>query len=81
MDGEPIVGALPELPNLLIGASFHSGGFAYNPVAGLLLAQLAMEGKTQLDITEFSPARFDANLTNEYLLSRVAQKDAVSRRH
>ena len=38
MDGEPILGSLPELPGLLVGASFHSGGFGYNPVAGTLLA-------------------------------------------
>ena len=34
MDGEPILGSVPELPGLLVGASFHSGGFGYNPVAG-----------------------------------------------
>jgi len=81
MDGEPIVGGVPQLEGLLIGASFHSGGFAYNPVAGLLLAELAMHGQTQLDIGEFSPTRFEPGATQDYLSSRVAQKDAVSRRH
>lgn len=81
IDGEPIIGSMPHLDGLLIGASFHSGGFAYNPVAGLLLAELAVDGQTQLDIGDFSPTRFDANTTSDYLKSRVAQKDAVSRRH
>jgi sarcosine oxidase, subunit beta len=81
MDGEPIVGAIPQLSGLLIGASFHSGGFAYNPVAGLLLAELAMDGQTQLDIHDFSPTRFDSRTTSDYLASQVKQKDAVSRRH
>ena len=81
MDGEPIVGGVPQLEGLFIGASFHSGGFAYNPVAGLLLAELAIDGKTQLDISDFSPARFDSSATSKYLSTRVAQKDAVSRRH
>ena len=81
MDGEPILGSLPQLEGLFIGASFHSGGFAYNPVAGLLLAELAMDGKTQIDIGAFSPARFNSEATSDYLASRVAQKDAVSRRH
>lgn len=81
MDGEPILGTIPQLSGLLIGASFHSGGFAYNPVAGLLLAELAMDGQTQLDIDAFSPTRFDTDTTSDYLASTVAQKDAVSRRH
>jgi sarcosine oxidase, subunit beta len=81
IDGEPIVGSVPQLEGLLMGASFHSGGFAYNPVAGLLLAELAMDGKTQLDIGAFSPRRFESTATSDYLSTRVAQKDAVSRRH
>lgn len=81
IDGEPIIGSMPELDGLLIGASFHSGGFAYNPVAGLLLAELAVDGQTQLDIGDFSPTRFDSHATSDYLKSRVTQKDAVSRRH
>lgn len=81
IDGEPIVGSIPQLEGLLFGSSFHSGGFAYNPVAGLLLAELAMDGNTQIDIQKFSPARFDSSMTSDYLSSRVAQKDAVSRRH
>lgn len=81
MDGEPIVGAVSQLSGLLIGASFHSGGFAYNPVAGLLLSELAMNEQTSVDIQDFSPMRFNASDTSEYLASQLAQKDAVSRRH
>lgn len=81
MDGEPILGSIPQFDGLLIGASFHSGGFAYNPVAGLLLAELATDGKTQLEIGEFSPARFKAGATRDYLSTHVVQKNAVSRRH
>lgn len=81
MDGEPILGPVSELPGLLVGASFHSGGFGYNPVAGLLLAELATQGKTELDIAAFSPARFDTVATNGYLEMSLQQKDAFSRRH
>jgi len=81
IDGEPIVGPMPNLSGLFIGTSFHSGGFAYNPVAGLLLAELATDGQTQLDIEVFSPSRFNADMTSDYLQSRVKQKDAVARRH
>lgn len=81
MDGEPILGPVPGLPGLLVGAAFHSGGFAYNPVAGKLLADLATEGDTELDITAFSPARFSAAATTDYLNSSLRQKHALSRRH
>ena len=81
MDGEPLLGGLPELPGLLIGAAFHSGGFAYNPVAGLLLAELAREGATRLDISAFSPARFSASATAAYMRSRLRQHEAFARRH
>ena len=81
VDGEPIVGALPELQGLLIGATFHSGGFGYNPVAGMLLAELASTGETELDIAAFSPSRIDSGTTDSYLSSILRQKDAFSRRH
>ena len=50
-DGEPILGTLPQLPGLVVGAAFHSGGFAYSPVAGLLLAELAAGDATSVDVT------------------------------
>ena len=81
MDGEPIVGEIPQLSGLLIGAAFHSGGFAYNPAAGQLLAELAIDGQTSVDIQAFSPKRFDAAATRTYLDTTLVQKDAVSRRH
>ena len=81
MDGEPILGSVPELPGLFVGASFHSGGFGYNPVAGKLLAELATKGETELDIAAFSPARFSAAASDAYLDLRLQQKDAFSRRH
>ncbi len=81
MDGEPILGAAPELPGLLLGAAFHSGGFAYNPVAGKLLAELATAGATELDIEAFSPTRFSSAATDAFLNTRLRQKQAFSRRH
>ena len=81
LDGEPVLGALPGLSGLLIGAAFHSGGFAYNPVAGMLLAELATTGGTELDIAAFSPARFGAAATDAYLNATLRQQDAFQRRH
>jgi sarcosine oxidase, subunit beta len=81
MDGEPILGPVAQLPGLYIGCAFHSGGFAYNPVAGLLLAEYVADGTTSLDVSAFSPDRFAGADVAEYLSSTVAQSHAVRRRH
>jgi len=80
-DGEPILGPISSLEGLYVGVAFHSGGFAYNPVTGMLLAELVAEGTTKLDIALFSPARFSESETRDYLATTVPQKRAVRRRH
>lgn len=81
VDGEPILGPVEGYPGLLLGCAFHSGGFAYNPVAGLFLAELAANGQSSIDISAFSPNRFAADLTADYLAATVTQAHAVRRRH
>jgi glycine/D-amino acid oxidase-like deaminating enzyme len=82
MDEEPIVGEAPHVKNLFIGGAFHSGGFAYNPAAGVLLAELAADGETQIDISAFSPKRFGLDSTRNFLKqAHPKKKDGVSRRH
>jgi glycine/D-amino acid oxidase-like deaminating enzyme len=81
VDGEPVLGPLEAFPGLLVGCAFHSGGFAYNPVAGELLAQLAVTGQTELDIRAFSPQRFVPAEVDAYLASVVTQANAIRRRH
>jgi sarcosine oxidase subunit beta len=81
IDNEPILGPVSELPGLFVGVAFHSGGFAYNSVSGLLLAEFVVDGKTRIDVSAFSPGRFDRDQTAKYLQSTVQQKDACSRRH
>ena len=81
IDGEPILGALPNVSGLLVGTAFHSGGFAYNPVAGLLLAEMAIGEQTSLDIRAFAPDRFEAQDVQHYLAAKATQEAAVSRRH
>ncbi len=81
MDGEPILGPVERLPGLFIGGAFHSGGFAYNPVAGLLLAEFIADGRTSIDVRAFAPDRFDPAETAAYLAETLAQKDVVRRRH
>lgn len=81
LDGEPVLGTLPQLSGLVVGAAFHSGGFAYSPVAGLLLAELAAGEETSVDISTFSPARFSAQDTDAYLARTVVEGEAFRRRH
>ncbi|MEM7118688.1 MAG: FAD-binding oxidoreductase [Chloroflexota bacterium] len=79
LDDEPIVGEAPHIKGLFLGTAFHSGGFAYNPVAGLLLAELAAGERPSVDITTFSPARFSPEATARYL-AQAKSKPAL-RRH
>jgi sarcosine oxidase, subunit beta len=81
MDGEPILGPVAQFPGLYVAMAFHSGGFAYNPVAGFLMADYVVEGKPSIDIRAFSPNRFDPAASEEYLATSVQQKDATRRRH
>jgi 4-methylaminobutanoate oxidase (formaldehyde-forming) len=81
LDGEPLLGPLAQLPGIYLGCAFHSGGFAYNPAAGLLLAEFVADGRTQIDVSAFSPDRFAPAEVAEYLATTVAQEAAVRRRH
>lgn len=81
MDGEPVLGPVAALPGLYIGVAFHSGGFAYNPVVGELLAELVLDGRTRLNIEAFSPDRFPADEVEAYLAATVTQRNLVRRRH
>ena len=81
LDSEPILGKLPQLPGLVVGAAFHSGGLAYSPVAGLLLAELAAGETPSVEISSFSPDRFSAQDTDAYLASTWVQAEALRRRH
>ncbi len=80
-DGEPILGPVDELPGLYLGCAFHSGGFAYNPAAGLLLADFVAEGQARIDVSAFSLNRFEPASVAEYLAITVPQEAAVRRRH
>lgn len=81
VDGEPVLGPVAAVPGLFVGLAFHSGGFSYNPVAGLLLAEFVSEGKTSIDLAAFSPDRFSSQQVEAHLAVTLQQKHAVKRRH
>lgn len=83
LDGEPLLGPIAQLPGLYLGCAFHSGGFAYNPAAGLLLAEFVADGRPHLDVSAFSPDRFadSAGEVVAYMGTTMPQAAAVRRRH
>ena len=64
-DGEPVLGRLAD--GTFIATAFHSGGFAYSPAAGQLLAEWIATGAPSVDFTAFAPDRFDHTATEEFL--------------
>lgn len=81
LDGEPILGPVEGLPGLFVATAFHSGGFAYNPVVGMLLAELVAEGHPSIDVSAFSPDRFHPQDTEDYLAMTIPQSHSFRRRH
>ncbi len=81
LDNEPILGPLDEVAGLYLGGSFHSGGFAYNPVAGELLAEYVSGGPLSVDAAAFLPSRFHREETDTWLATEVSQSAAARRRH
>ncbi|MUK87682.1 N-methyl-L-tryptophan oxidase [Ornithinibacillus sp. L9] len=49
----------PKNPNIIIAAGFSGHGFKFSSVIGEILSQLAMEGKTEHDISLFRLGRFN----------------------
>ena len=84
-DGEPVLGPVERFPGLYVGVAFHSGGFAYNPAAGVLLAGYVADGRPEIDIGDFSPNRFDPRETEAYNRTRITHEEyslpGQSRRH
>ena len=84
-DGEPVLGPVERFPGLYVGVAFHSGGFAYNPAAGVLLAGCVADGRPEIDIGDFSPDRFDPRETEAYNRTRITHGEyslpGQSRRH
>ncbi len=57
-DGLPIIGRADTLKNCIVAAGHAMLGMSLGPVTGRLVAQLALEQKTDLDIAQLSLNRF-----------------------
>jgi sarcosine oxidase subunit beta len=67
-DAHPIIGPVPEAPGYYVVTGFSGHGFMHGPVAGLLMAEIVLEGQAStLDISSLDFGRFAENrLIQEY---------------
>ena len=80
-DVKPVIGPVPGVDGLFVGAHFHSGGFAYNPVSGLLIAEHVVDGGTRIDSQMYSPARFGDVDTEAFLSAPIMHDEMGVVRH
>jgi sarcosine oxidase, subunit beta len=57
LDGAPIIGKIPQRPNLFIVSGLASSGFGRGPMAGKLLADYLHTGHRPHVLAEADPAR------------------------
>lgn len=57
-DGLPAIGWLPGLPNVCVATGHQMLGVTLAPSTGQALAQLVFDGRADLDLAPFDPARF-----------------------
>ena len=79
-DYEPILGPVRDLPGLYVAACFHSNGFAYNPIAGKLLAEYVADGRTSTNVDLYLPERFTAEGAEEFLSRPMTQGQVLGMR-
>lgn len=70
-DHHAIVGAFPELKGFILANGFSGHGFQHSPAAGMLIAELIVEGKAKtLDLHPLRPQRFrEGDLIYESLVA------------
>ena len=61
-DGDFILDRLPECPQIIVASPCSGHGFKFAPVIGEILADLAVTGRTDYDISRFCLARFSPSL-------------------
>ncbi|MCY3598784.1 MAG: FAD-dependent oxidoreductase [Gemmatimonadetes bacterium] len=57
-DGLPAIGRLPGLPNVYVATGHQMLGVTLAPSTGHALAQLMLDGGSDIDLAPFDPARF-----------------------
>jgi sarcosine oxidase, subunit beta len=67
-DWNPVLGAVPEVPGLVVGFGFSGHGFKLSPAIGRVLAQAALELPTDVSLAPYALGRFASGqlLTGRY---------------
>ena len=67
-DWNPVLGAVPEVPGLVVGFGFSGHGFKLSPAVGRVLAQQALGLKTDVSLAPYALERFRGGrlLTGRY---------------
>lgn len=61
-DGVPVLGEVEEVPGLIMACGFSGHGFGIAPAVGHELADLIIEGTTQIDLSALHYDRFKAKI-------------------
>lgn len=61
-DGVPVLGEVEEVPGLIMACGFCGHGFGIAPAVGHELADLIVDGKTNIDLTPLRYNRFNAKI-------------------
>jgi sarcosine oxidase subunit beta len=64
-DAIPVLGFTPEVPGFVFATGFSGHGFGLAPVIGRLIAELILDCKTSIPITDFCYGRFHKGSDNE----------------
>ena len=59
-DHNAILGDVPGIEGLYLACGFSGHGFMHSPAVGRLMAELILEGKTDMDISSLALQRFEA---------------------
>ena len=67
-DAHPIFGGVPGVDGYYVVAGFSGHGFMHGPIAGVLMAEIILDGRaTTVDVSMLDYARFaDGRLIQEY---------------
>jgi glycine oxidase len=57
-DGLPIIGRLPGRENVYVATGHFRNGILLAPITGKLVSQLILEGRPEMSLKPFDPARF-----------------------
>lgn len=57
-DGVPVISKVEEVPGMILACGFTGHGFGTAPAVGLMLAQMAVEEETSVDISALRYDRF-----------------------